>query len=198
MNRLHRGADLWPITVGQLVEVSGVGGGAGLSFAASFVRHVQAQGKPCLWLSSCAKPFYPPDMHNSGVALNRLPLLFLPSFQEAARASARLLSCGGFELLVWDLASWKAAPLTLEISLVARLNALTRHHRTSFLILTDKRATHPSLGPLIGLRLQTEAQPYEPARLEVKVLKDKRGVVGEGKVWSWRCEPPEGSKKLYR
>lgn len=190
--RLRYGSDLWPLAVGQLVEISGKGGGAGLSFAASFVRHAQSLSKPCLWLSSCSKPFYPPDMANSGVDLGKLPLLFLPTPQDASLASARLLSSGGFDLLVWDLASWKSPPLTLETSLLARLNALTRHHRSTLVILTDKTEQHPSLGCLIGLRLKVEAFPRDPARLQIQVVKDKRGAVGEGKIWSWRCEPPEG------
>ncbi len=190
--RLRHGADLWPLAVGQLVEVSGTGGGAGLTFAASFVRHVQSHAKPCLWLGCQAKPFYPPDMRASGVDLRRLPLVFLSKPEEAALASARLLSSGGFDLLVWDLASWKKPPLTLEISLLARLNALARHHRSTLLILTDKQSELPSLGCLIGLRLQIEAYPRDPARLQVMVRKDKRGAIGEGKTWIWRCEPPEG------
>lgn len=190
--RLHHGCALWPLAVGQLVEVSGTGGGAGLTFAASFVRHAQSQAKPCLWLGSQTKPFYPPDMRASGVDLRRLPLLFLSKPEEAALASARLLGSGGFDLLVWDLASWKNPPLTLETALLARLNALARHHRSTLLILTDKKSEHPSLGCLIGLRLQIEAYPRDPGRLQVRVSKDKRGAIGEGKTWSWRCEPPEG------
>ena len=192
LSRLRRGSELWSLTVGRLTEVSGEGGGGGLTLAASFLSSAQSQGRSVLWLSSEVKPFYPPDMQAAGVALERLPVLFLPRPEDAALAATRLLGSGGFDLLVWDLASWKRAPGRLPVALLARLSAMARHHRAVVLMLTEKVADDPSLGCLVGLRLQVEAQSGDPSLLWVRVAKDKRGSVGEGREWLWRCGVPEG------
>lgn len=190
--QLQHGYDLWPLTVGCLTEISGKGGGAGLTFAASFLRFAQSTGRHAIWLSSELKPFYPPDLHACGVELNKLPVLFLPDFQHAALAANRLLKSGGFDLLVWDLASWKRPPSSLPIPFLAKLVATARYRQASLLVLTDKKREQASLGCLTGLRLQVEALTNEPSRLRVQVCKDKRGAVGEGKEWLWSCRLPEG------
>jgi hypothetical protein len=190
--RLRHGHELWSLALGRLTEISGAGGGGGLTLAASFVRRAQALGKHALWLTSETKPFYPPDLHANGISLERLPLLFLPRPADASLVATRLLSSGGFDLLVWDLASWKKSPDRLPVALLARLGAMARHHRALVLILTEKEETKASLGCLVGLRLGVEAQTGDPTMLRVRVLKDKRGSVGEGKEWTWRCGVPEG------
>lgn len=190
--QLHHGFELWPLTLGCLTEVSGKGGGGGLTLAASFLRFAQDTGRHAVWLSSELKPFYPPDLHACGVELNRLPVLFLPDFQQAALAANRLLKSGGFDLLVWDLASWKKPPNSLPIPFLAKLVATARYRQASLLMLTDKKREQASLGCLTGLRLQVEALDNEPSRLRVQVCKDKRGAVGEGKEWLWSCRLPEG------
>jgi hypothetical protein len=190
--RLRRGWELWGLALGRLTEVSGGGGGGGLTLASSFVGRAQSLGKSVLWLSSEVKPFYPPDMGAAGVALERLPVVFLSRPVDAALVAARLLSSGGFDLLVWDLASWKKAPARLPVGHLARLGALARHHRAVVLILTEKERKEPSLGCLVALRLQVEALRGDPSLLRIDVLKDKRGAVGEGKEWLWRCGLPSG------
>lgn len=190
--RLRHGHELWGLAMGRLTEISGVGGGAGLTLAASFLRRAQGRGSTVLWLGCDAKTFYPPDMRAAGVDLERLPLLFLPQPQDAALAATRLLSSGGFDLLVWDLASWKKPPSQLPVALLARLGAMARHHRAMVLILTAKPEDEASLGCLVGLRLGVEAEVGDPSLLRVKVLKDKRGSAGEGREWQWRCGVPEG------
>lgn len=189
---LRWGSDLWDLAKGRLTEVSGAGGGGGLTLAASFVRRAQSRQQSVLWLTSEVKPFYPPDMQAAGVDLQRLPLLFFSKISEASTVATRLLSSGGFDLLIWDLASWKRPPRTLPVPFLARLQGLARHHRATVLLLTQKEADDVSLGCLIGLRLQVEAHSQVPALLEVRVVKDKRGAVGEGKEWSWRCRLPDG------
>lgn len=188
-DRLVEGHQLTPFTLGRLTEVSG---GGVLTLACSFLRRAQEQDQSVVWLSSRSKPFYPPDVQAAGVDLKRLPLLFLPRPADAARVATRLLSSGGFDLMVWDLASWKKAPARLPVSFLGRLNAQARHHRCSVLILTEKTEQDPSLGCLVGLRLQVAAQEDNPGLLEVRVVKDKRGAVGEGKCWRWRCRLPDG------
>lgn len=189
--RLRFGHELWGLTTGRLTEISGAGGGGGLTLAASFLRKAQGLGHTALWLSSRTKPFYPPDMAAAGVRLEGLPVVFLPRPEDASRVATRLLSSGGFDLLVWDLASWKGKT-TLSVGLLARLAAMARHHQAVVIILTEKTEEEASLGCLVGLRLGVEAEPGDPALLRVRVLKDKRGAVGEGKDWLWRCGVPEG------
>lgn len=189
---LCRGSDLAAIVERQLTEISGSGGGAGLTLAFSLVRWAQEKGQSVLWLSSSAKPFYPPDAHRAGVDLDRLPVLFLSRPQEAFIAAAKLSGSGGFGLLVWDLVSWRGSHQRLPLAYLGRLNATVRYHRSSFLILTDKDRDEPSLGCLIGLRLQVEAKEGRPDLLEVEVVRDKRGVVGEQKRWQWCCRLPDG------
>ncbi len=190
--RLQYGHELWNLATGRLVEVSGAGGGGGLTLAASFVRRALDSGWNALWLSSRAKPFYPPDMAAAGVRLERLPICFLPQPLDASLAATRLLGSGGFDLLVWDLASWKASPDRLPAGSLARLAAMVRYHKAVVLILTEKPDEMPSLGCLVGLRLSVEAELGDPSLLRVRVLKDKKGAVGEGKEWLWRCGVPDG------
>jgi hypothetical protein len=190
--RISLGSDLKRFTRSRLTEVSGRGGGAGLTFAFSLVREAQQRDESVLWLSSALKPFYPPDAHASGVDLKRLPVLFLSSPQEAFSAAAKLLGSGGFGLMVWDLASWKKPLQNLSLAFLGRLNAMARHHRAAVLVLTDKKRAESSLGCLVSLRLQVEAQEGCPELLEVEVVRDKRGIVGEGKRWEWRCGLPDG------
>ena len=64
--RITFGADLKRYTRSRLTEVSGRGGGAGLTFAFSLVREAQQRDDSVLWLSSALKPFYPPDAHHAG------------------------------------------------------------------------------------------------------------------------------------
>lgn len=183
---------LWRLSQGRLTEVSGSGGGAGLTLAAAWVASVQRQGGLALWLSAPTKPVYPPDLEAAGVLLEWLPFLFLSDLEQAGRVALRLLSSGGLDALVWDLASWKAPPDRLTTALLGRLGALARHHRTPVLFLTDKPPEAASLSPLIGWRLGAEAEPDRPHRVRVRVLKDKRGGVGQGREWLWRCRLPEG------
>jgi hypothetical protein len=191
-DRISRGSDLRSFTRSRLTEVSGKGGGAVLTFAFSMVSEAQKRDESVLWLSSPLKPFYPSDAHQNGIDLSRLPVLFLSRPQEAFLASAKLLGSGGFGLLVWDLASWKRSLQRLPLAFLGRLNAMARHHRASVLILTDKQKIEPSLGCLVSLRLQVDAQEEHPELLEVEVVRDKRGVVGEHRRWDWRCRLPDG------
>jgi recombination protein RecA len=190
--RIARGSDLKRFTRSRLTEVSGRGGGAGLTFAFSLVKEAQQRDESVLWLSSSLKPFYPPDAHAAGVDLKRLPVLFLPRPEEAFSAAAKLLGSGGFGLLVWDLASWKKSSQRLPLAFLGRLNAMARHHRAAVLVLTDKNKADPSLGCLVSLRLQVEAHQGCPELLEVEVVRDKRGIVGKCKKWEWRCGLPDG------
>lgn len=190
--RIAYASDLRNLTRSRLTEISGKGGGAGLTFAFSLLREAQSRCESVLWLSSPLKPFYPPDAAANGVDLTRLPVLFLSRAEEAYLASAKLLGSGGFGLVVWDLASWKKRSQQVSLAHLGRLNAMARHHRATILILTDKDKASPSLGCLVSLRLQVEAQQGHPELLEVEVVRDKRGAANGQKRWDWRCQLPDG------
>lgn len=190
--RLQRASDLALFTRSRLTEVSGRGGGGVLTFAFSLVREAQGRDESVLWLSSSLKPFYPPDAYRCGVELERLPVLFLNRPEEAYLAASKLLGSGGFGLLVWDLASWKRSLQALPLAFLGRLNAMARHHRAAVLVLTDKEKAAPSLGCLVSLRFQVEAQKNHPELLEVEVVRDKRGVTKGERRWEWRCQLPDG------
>lgn len=191
-DRLVSGCELRGYFRSRLTEVSGQGGGAGLTLAFALLRDAQTRDESVLWVSSSLKPFYPPDAHANGVDLARLPVLFLKSPQDAFVALARLLGSGGFGFVVWDLASWKKPEQRLPLAFLGRLNAMARHHRASMLVLTDKAKEEPSLGCLVSLRLQVEALHDNPELLEVEVVRDKRGVTGQKRRWEWRCGLPDG------
>lgn len=188
------GYALWELAMGRLTEVSGGVRGGGLTLASSFLSYAQDKDLYSLWLSSRQKPFYPPDLVAAGIRLERLPLLFLERWQEAAWAVVSLLGSNGFDLVVWDLASWSEFPSQMPSAILGKMNAIARCNRTVVLIVTDKSSVEPSMGSLIGLRLGVEACSERPSRLEIKVLKDKRGAIGEGRSWCWDCYLPEGMR----
>lgn len=190
--RLGRGSDLRRFLRNRLTEVSGKGGGAGLTLAFSLLREAQQRDESVLWISSRRKPFYPEDAYRNGVDLARLPVLFLRHPRDAYWSAARLLGSGGFGFMVWDFASWKRAEQILPLAFLGRLNAQAYHHRASVLVLTDKERDEPSLGCLVSLRLQVEALPGHPELLEVEVVRDKQGVTGGRRRWEWRCGLPDG------
>lgn len=190
--RLHRGSDLRRFCRNRLTEISGKGGGAGLTLAFSLLREAQERDESVLWISSRRKPFYPLDAYRNGVDLSRLPVLFLKHSRDAFISGAKLLGSGGFGFVVWDLASWRRAEQSLPLAFLGRINAQAHHHRASVLVLTDKKRDDPSLGCLVSLRLQVEALPGHPELLEVEVVRDKRGVTGGRRRWEWRCGLPDG------
>lgn len=188
---LEPGYALWELAIGRLTEASGGVRGGGLTLASSFLSYAQNKGLYSLWLSSRQKPFYPPDLVAAGIRLEKLPLLFLERWQEAAWAMVSLLGSNGFDLLVWDLASWPEVASHVPSAILGKMNAMARRNRTVVLILTDKSSVEPSIDSLIGLRLEVEACSERPSRLRIKVLKDKRGAIGEGRSWCWDCQLPE-------
>lgn len=187
---LSNGWELWDLALGRLTEVSGEGGGGGLTLAASFLAYAQERGYSSLWLSSIERPFYPPDMQKADVDLERLAVIFLDQPLDAALAGIRLLSSGGYDLIIWDVASWSEFLLEPSSPVWGRIGALARRHRVVVLALTRQEREAPSLTPLVGLRLQVEASRGDLSCLEVTVLKDKRGTAGASKLWY--CNLPEG------
>jgi recombination protein RecA len=180
-------APLWShFRAGQLLELSGQAPGK-LSTVARLIVRAQAEGEPVVWVAARDEAgFYPPDFALAGIDLAALVVVRVPRLPEQAqrahalvRASEVLLRSGAFGLLVLDFAN---TPVPRgELAWQARLSGLVRRHDARVVILTPSPREQPSLGPLIGLRIEPHAECQvgrESARvlLSQRVLKSKLGA----------------------
>lgn len=175
-------APLWEhFRTGQLLELSGVMPGK-LSTVARLIVRAQAEGEPIAWVGARDEAgFYPPDFAAAGIDLAALAVIRVPRDQgphALVRASEVLLRSGAFGLLVVDFA--EAAVPRGELAWQARLSGLVRRHDARMVLLTSSRGEDPSLGPLIGLRVEPHAAYQTGARgarvlLTQRVLKSKLG-----------------------
>lgn len=178
-------APLWQhFRPGHLLELSGRAPGK-LSTAARLVAHAQAEGEPVAWVSAREEAsFYPPDFAQLGIDLAALVVVRMPTVKaESARAqsahalvraSELLLRSGAFGLVVIDFGT-RSLPRG-ELAWQARLSGLVRLHDARAVLLTTSSREASSLGPLIALRVEPEAQ-REGARVVLRqhVLKSKLG-----------------------
>ncbi|HKU41666.1 MAG TPA: hypothetical protein VJR89_26090 [Polyangiales bacterium] len=180
---------------GRLVELSGDGASAVLTWAVGLVLDAQAAGEPVAWLGSDASSFYPPDAAESGVDLESLLVVRVnahararPLAEQLASAAERLLRSGAFGLCVLDL----GPGAQLAQSAQSRLLGLAQRHAAAVLCLTHKAESSPSLGSLVSLRASAVRVWLGSDRFacELRVHKDKR----RGPVWSQRevCRGPLG------
>src|SRR4051812_19349566 len=97
-----------PELAGRFVELSGQGASAALTYAVKLVLDAQTRAEPCAWITSTASSFYPPDLEQSGVALEALVVVRVNAQHAAlhkmqAVAAERLLRSGAFGLVIVDL-----------------------------------------------------------------------------------------------
>ena len=175
---------------GRLVEMSGEGASAVLTLAVGLVLDAQAAHEPVAWIGSEESSFYPPDLADSGVDLNALIVVRVPSAklhatgparaQVLAVAAERLLRSGAFGLVVIDL----CRDIELSQVLQTRLLGLAQRHHAALVCLTEKAEETPSLGSLVSLRVHAVRiwLGRERFACELRVRKDKR----RGPVWSER------------
>ncbi len=102
-----------PALAGRLVELSGAGSSAALTFAVALVLDAQRRGETCAWVASRASSFHPPDVAENGVDLDALPVVRVPEAGDVPRAAERLVRSGAFDLVVLDLAT-RAGPAGRE------------------------------------------------------------------------------------
>jgi recombination protein RecA len=174
---------LWShFRAGQLLELSGQAPGK-LSTVARLIVRAQAEGEPVVWVAARNEAgFYPPDFALAGIDLAALVVVRVPHEQgphALVRASEVLLRSGAFGLLVLDFAD-TVLPRG-ELAWQARLSGLVRRHEARAVLLTSSRREDPSLGPLIGLRVEPHVECQvgrEGVRvlLTPRVLKSKLGV----------------------
>lgn len=174
-------APLWQhVRPGQLLELSGARPGK-LSTVARLVAYAQVEGEPVVWVGARGEAeFYPPDFAEAGIDLAALTVVRMPlTGSEAAHALVRagevLLRSGAFGLLVIDFGA-TAIPRG-ELAWQARLSGLVRMHDARVVLLTASPRAQPSLGPLVGLRVEPElTRERERVVLAQHVLKSKLGA----------------------
>lgn len=174
-------APLWEwLGPGQILELSGRAKGK-LSTVTRLLLCAQAEGEPCAWISprdtSCA---YPPDLALAGIDFSGLTWVRVPPSagpHGVVRASEILLRSGAFGLVVVELPS--VIPRG-ELAWQSRLSGLLRMHDVRLVLLTGSEPESPSLGPMVGLRVEPEVRVLSASRVSLgqRVLKSKlRGVV---------------------
>lgn len=183
---------------GLLTELSGVGAAARHTTAAASVRQAQLEGETTAWVQSAGGPLYPPDLAESGVDLDALVVVQVPTEHGEvglARSAELLLRSGAFGLCVVDLSApstWlgeqvpkdmsaKPAPRLRGEVWQARLAALARMHASRVVVLTRAASGWGSLGPMVGLRVEPRRVRQAPSVFEVQpeVVKQK-GVPVKG------------------
>ena len=173
----------------RLTELSGVGAVARHTTAAALVRHAQLEGETTVWVQPVGGPLYPPDVAESGVDLDALIVVQVPTEHGEvglARAAELLLRSGAFGLCVVDLSApptWqvpkgmseKPSPRLRGEVWQARLAALARMHASRVVVLTRAASGRDSLGPMVGLRVEPRRVRQAPGIFEVQpeILKQK-------------------------
>ena len=174
--------------LGRLAELSGGSATATLTLALRLVLEAQKLGEPVSWVTHRTSSFFPPDAVSSGIDLDALVVIRLPTLLQAPRAADLLVRSGGFGLVVVDLKRCIQMPLATQ----TRLAGLTRKHNTALLFLTEKAGDLPSLGSLVSFRADVVRARKIGNRFgcEVRVLKDKR----LGVAWQHLevCRVPDG------
>jgi recombination protein RecA len=189
---------------GRLVELTACGASAVLTCAFDLVYEAQSRGEPAAWVDGRRSgTFYPPDAQRRGVDLSALPVVRLGRGRgarvrrgrrgdvggDAARAAERLLRSGAFALVVVDLEAGAKMPRALA----GRLLGLAERHGALVLFVTHRPIDHPSIGPLISVRLQARlvaGRAPGTRRVEVRAVRDKR--YGEGWRWEEERDGPPG------
>lgn len=193
---------------GQLIEVSGGACAARLTTAVALVRRAQLEGETTAWIQLAGGPLFPPDLADSGIDLDALIVVHVPTDRGpagVARAAELLLRSGGYGLCVLDLSepapqrrepdaspshvsstmSARTCPTRLHGSAwQARLAGLARLHACRVVLLTRGSERRDSLGPMIGLRLHPRRERHGPGLFAVRpaVLKHKGAPPAEPAV----------------
>ena len=162
----------------------GLGGATSIALAAIRAAQKRDPRAWCAWIDS-EGTLYGPGVAKAGVDLERLLLVRAPP-GDAGRIAAKVADARAFEVVVVDLpGSPFVAPRTKrdrgkalrpEI-LVRKLALAAEESGASIFLLTDSLAPRDLPWP-VALRLELGRAP---GHLVVKVAKDRRGRVGQGK-----------------
>jgi recombination protein RecA len=171
-----------------LVELSGQGESAPFTTAVAIVVQAQHEGETVAWVQFKGGSLFPPDLDESGVDLDSLGVVHVAlqsGVYAIIKAAELLLRSGGFGLVVLDFCGRTTQrvggfcrAVWGQVAWQGRLLALAHEHHSRVVCLTDTPSNSASLGPLIGLRI--ESQRVREARgrfaIEHRVLKDKLGL----------------------
>ena len=136
--------------------------------------HAQNQGEAVAWIQPEGGDLYPPDLADAGVLLDELVIVHVPKAQlphGLARAAELLQRSGAFGLVVLDLVH----DIPKGSAWQNRLAALAREHHMQLVLLTDSDAERPSLGPMVGVRIEATRERRSPGHfaLDHQLLKNK-------------------------
>ncbi|MCK9460361.1 MAG: recombinase A [Proteobacteria bacterium] len=185
----RRSAPSWGLDAlaGRLVELAAGDEPAQLTAAFTAVRGAQRRGEIAAWVTSEKSSFFPPDVAAAGVDLGALIVVRLSSAAQIPRAADRLIRSGALGLAVLDLASDDGAAAPFPAAYESRLAGLARRHGTAVILLADADRGM-RLGPLVSLR--GEARRRGEHRLEIRIVRDKRGA--SGTIHAEPCRGPAG------
>lgn len=173
------------IPPGRLVEITtGHPASAQTTAAVACLVHAQARGEPAAWVQSEGGSLYPPDLAQSGVDLDALVIVHVPTGagpHARFKAAEILLRSGGFGMLVLDLTSSSGRfSRPTDTAWQSRLFALAREHGSWLLLLTPANA---QLGSLVALRVEPrrvrrdhDGFAHGGFAIEHVVRKDKTGL----------------------
>ena len=169
---------------GRLCELCGP---ASVSAVTTIVSRAQHEGEPVVWVQSQRGSLFVPDLFECGIDLEALVIVHVPERggpHGPIRASELLLRSGAFGLVIVDLRHFGVSPrLGPPTVWQGRLLGLAREHDAKVVLLSgclfDPAAREESLGPLIGIRVESRAvydAQTRDFRLEHHVLKNKSGA----------------------
>ena len=169
------------LPIGRLIEIARTADGAQMTLAVACVRQAQLQGEPVAWVQRAGGALFPPDLADSGIDLDALLIVHVPSLQ-LAKAAELLLRSGGFGMVVIDLTACGDGPSathTLELAVQSRLLGLAREHRSNVLLLSERGNRSGSLGPLISLCIEPKRTRVARGEfaLAPRARKDKSGLL---------------------
>lgn len=164
---------------GRLIELSGRGAVARSSIAVSLLLEAQSAGESCAWIQLADGGLYVPDLVSSGVDLDSLIVVHIPrraGTHALLRSAELMLRSGAFGMLVIDLEAQR--PSGSPSAWQGRLLGLARQHDSRVVFLSRSELERASLGPLIGLRVQSQRHRSGRGRFELEgqVLKNKSGA----------------------
>lgn len=193
-------APAWSLSdmAGRLVELSAAEESSHLTVALGLVIEAQLGDDRAAWVTFRGSSFFPPDVVDTGIDLDAMPIVRVDTPVAAGRAADHLLRSGGFGLVAIDLASGEAAGLAtpmavgLPVPILSRLLGLAREHDAVVLFLTRKTEDAPSMHSLVSLRAEARWRRSDDGLYElcVRALKDKRG--GPGWTHVEICHGPAG------
>lgn len=163
---------------GRILEISGEEGCACTTAAVSLLNLAQREGELVAWIQRENGGLYPPDLATAGIDLDTFTCIHVPKEAPGSaplRAAELLLRSGAFGWVVLDLrngsvprdgARWQG-----------RLAGILREHDARLVLLTRDGAEVPSLGPMVGLRVEPRRIMDESGLYAVRpgILKSKLG-----------------------